>query len=105
MSETSDSPNKLVNIAGTATFVQASALRDQLAAAVADSHAVVVAFEATEVDVSAIQLLIAARQSMEAKGGTLRLAGPPTGALIKVLTLGGFIHHGAQDALWATELN
>jgi anti-anti-sigma regulatory factor len=50
---------------------------------------------ADEVDVSFIQLLIAARRAAQRNGKQLRLAAPPEGALQAALTRAGFIFPGA----------
>jgi ABC-type transporter Mla MlaB component len=60
---------------------------------------------ATEVDVSLIQLLLAARRSAARNGGQLILAQPADGALLATLLRGGFIaaggpSRGADDDFW-----
>ncbi len=102
MSPPSANNSRSLTLAGAATVAQAALLRDELAAATQNALDLVVEFETTEVDVTAIQLLIAASRSIQARGGSLRLADPPSGALLETLTQGGFIRHGQEDAIWAT---
>ncbi len=45
----------------------------------------------TEADLSLVQLLLAARDSAEKSGKTIALAAPATGALLNVLSRGGFV--------------
>jgi len=60
---------------------------------------------ATQVDVSFIQLLLAARRSAAAAGTAVALAAPAAGALRDALIRGGFLspvagHSSADDAWW-----
>jgi ABC-type transporter Mla MlaB component len=63
---------------------------------------------ATQVDVSFVQLVLAARRSAAAAGKTIALAAPASGALRDALVRGGFVSPVAgqnrpSDAWWLTE--
>jgi anti-anti-sigma regulatory factor len=53
---------------------------------------------ATEVDLTFVQLLVAARVTGQLLGKTVSLAGPPDGALLYTLTRGGFTVVGESEA-------
>jgi ABC-type transporter Mla MlaB component len=60
---------------------------------------------ATEIDLSAIQLLLAARKSAEAAGKSLALSAPADGALRDALSRGGFLPNSPDstattDSFW-----
>jgi len=56
----------------------------------------------TETDLTLVQLLLAARKSAERAGKSLVLAAPASGALLAVLSQGGFLPGlgGADEAFW-----
>jgi anti-anti-sigma regulatory factor len=58
----------------------------------------------TEVDLSFVQLLLAARTSARNDGGRITLSQPASGALRDALLRGGFLtadgSHGADDGFW-----
>ena len=56
---------------------------------------------AANIDASFIQLLLAARASALARGRSLRLAEPAGGALLEVLSRGGFLDPDHPDPFWA----
>jgi ABC-type transporter Mla MlaB component len=64
---------------------------------------------ASEVDVSFIQLLLAAKASARKRGQGIALAAPASGALLDALTRGGFIAAGGlpseEDAFWLKGAN
>ncbi len=77
--------------AGALTLRGIDAARARLRAALGDArHVVIDCAGVDEADVSFIQLLLAARVSTRASGGTVRLAAPPAGALLDALTRAGF---------------
>jgi ABC-type transporter Mla MlaB component len=55
---------------------------------------------ATEVDLSLIQLLIAARTSARHAGKTLRMAAPAEGVLHAALIIGGFLPDAPDAVFW-----
>src|SRR5690348_5058656 len=74
------------------TLRKAEAIRSALAAALDKGGVVTIdCAAATEVDVSFIQLLLAARRSAAQRGASLALAAPATGALRAALERGGFL--------------
>jgi hypothetical protein len=54
----------------------------------------------TDVDLSLIQLLLAARASAALAGKAVRLAGPAQGALHTALLAGGFLPDTPERAFW-----
>lgn len=56
--------------------------------------------DATEVDLSLIQVLLSARASATHAGKTLRLATPAQGALHAALHVGGFLPDTPDAAFW-----
>ena len=54
----------------------------------------------TDVDLSLIQLLLAARASATLVGKAVRLAGPARGALHAALLAGGFLPDTSEAAFW-----
>jgi len=75
---------------GELCLPRAEELRDSLLAALAQSRCVVIdATQATEIDLSFIQLILAARTSAERRGGSLCLVGPVKGALDSTLRAAG----------------
>jgi anti-anti-sigma regulatory factor len=75
---------------GSLTLPRAEELRDNLLSALAQSRSVVIdVTEASEIDLSFIQLILAARTSVERRGGSLRLVSPADGALASTLRAAG----------------
>jgi ABC-type transporter Mla MlaB component len=56
---------------------------------------------AASVDLSFIQLLLAARRSAQQAGKQLTLAAPADGALLAALEQGAFLPPGAADPFWS----
>ncbi len=78
-------------LTGALTLQSAEAIHAQLLA-MADQPVVEIdCSEATEVDVSVIQLILAARITASRAGRTIRLTQPASGALRETLHQGGFI--------------
>jgi anti-anti-sigma regulatory factor len=106
MTDTTIADLNCLRIDGKASIAQASQLQKSLSAALASSPNVLIDCQASEIDVSVIQLLIAAGHAAQKSGGELRLKEVPTGAVLDALLFGGFLN-GAKDrvatkpGLWA----
>jgi len=93
---------RVLRFDGSLTLPKAEAIRSVLAAALDKGGVVAIdCGAATEVDVSFIQLLLAARRSAAQRGASLALVAPATGALRAALERGGFLtaasKSGASD--------
>jgi anti-anti-sigma regulatory factor len=81
-----------VGLDGALTVRRASEIRDQLRAALRAHRSVQVdCSEVTEVDISFIQLMLAARTTALESGKSFSLSGAATGVLRETLVRGGFI--------------
>lgn len=90
-----------VTLDGSLTVRRIDAAQTKLAAALMRHTIVTVdCTAATEVDLSLIQLLLAARASATHAGKTLRLGAPADGALHAGLVSGGFLPDGPDTAFW-----
>jgi len=77
-------------LAGRLTINEAEAVRDAWVGALAGCRELVIdAGDLEAVDVAGLQLLIALRRSAGRAGKTVRLAGPPAGALLAALVAAG----------------
>jgi ABC-type transporter Mla MlaB component len=95
-----------VTLDGPLTVRGIDAIQARLAAALTRHTIVTVdCAAATEVDLSLIQLLLAARASATHAGKTLRLGGPADGALHASLVSGGFLPDAPDTAPSATSRN
>jgi anti-anti-sigma regulatory factor len=96
----------VIRCAGDAGLRSCDENRTALAAALAAHDEVVVdCTDAEDVDVSFVQLLLAAWKTACASGRRLRLSDSPSGALLEALVRGGFLDpqhagDGADGALW-----
>ena len=90
-----------VTLDGPLTVRWIDAIQTKLAA-VMTRHTIVTVdcAAATEVDLSLIQLLLAARASATHAGKTLRLSAPADGALHAGLVSGGFLPDAPDAAFW-----
>ena len=97
-------PHHTVSLTGSLTIRTANSVRAQLLDAVAKGHAVTVDCSgADEVDLTFVQLLVAARASAGRAGGGLALTQPAGGALMAALRQGGFINGDRDDdRFWTT---
>ncbi|MBF0561284.1 MAG: STAS domain-containing protein [Alphaproteobacteria bacterium] len=98
-----DKPNGPARVAftGSLTVRTADAVRERLLAALAESNRFTIDCSAAEdVDITFIQLVIAARQSAARAGGDLALAQPADGMLLAALRRGGFL---TDDCVGTTE--
>jgi|GEM_PF-961109 len=87
----SNEKTERIAFSGSLTIRNAEAVRERLTAALAEGGRVVVdCTEAKEVDITFIQLLIAARRSAAQAGGDLVLARAAEGALLEALQRGGY---------------
>lgn len=85
---------------GPLTLRHAPGIRDRLLAALGQNPRLALEIEDEgDVDVSFVQILLAARLSARISGGDLRLSRPPGEGLGRVLAEGGF---DAVDTLWAS---
>ena len=95
----SQSKPECVILDGGLTIRSIDGTRSRLAAALSEHMAVEIdCSAAVEVDLSLIQLLIAARRSASEAGKRLALAQPADGALRAALTQGGFLPAKEADA-------
>ena len=91
----------IVAVSGSATQRQVAELHGRLTIALAEHGSVSIDCRAaTDVDLSAIQLLLAARKSAAAAGNSLTLRYPADGALHAALLRGGFLADPAEQAFW-----
>jgi len=87
---------------GPLTVRTIKTVHDTLLKALAGNHAVQVDCTAADsVDLSFIQLLLAARRSAHEAGKQLTLAAPASGALLAALEQGGFLPHARPDPFWS----
>lgn len=90
---------------GEQTIRGVESLRSRLLDALRDKATVEIDVDgATVIDVSVIQLMLAARNSARRSGGKIVLARPAGGALLDALTRGGFLaaaSASADDAFWS----
>lgn len=102
LTDAEPSPERLC-FDGHLTVRSIAPLHATLVAALAEHRSVVVdASGAESVDLSFPQLLLAARRTAIAAGGTFRLAAPASGALRSALEKGGFLAVDATDPFWTT---
>jgi anti-anti-sigma regulatory factor len=88
-----------VVLEGMLTIRTAEDIHTKLIDALARNTAVVIDCSAAEsIDLSFIQLLLAARRSAETAGHTFALAAPASGVLAAALTQGGFLP--SNDPFW-----
>lgn len=88
----------VLHLAGEMTLRQAGALHEQLRGAAADHGQVEIDCAGiSEIDISVVQLLVAASKSAEAAGKTLSVRFPEGGALDAVLRRAGFISQSGQS--------
>jgi anti-anti-sigma regulatory factor len=97
-----DSEAASVLLDGALTVRNIASVRDILLAALTDHQVVRVDCRAADaVDLSCIQLLLAARQSASQAGKRLVLATRADGLLRATLEQGGFLGTGGGDPFWA----
>lgn len=86
-----------LDLSGAQTIRSIEAAHAQLRGLLATHAAVEIDCTATtEADISLVQLLLAARRSAEQSGKTIVLAKPAGGALLDVLSRGGFLSAAAE---------
>ncbi len=101
----------LAEISGDAGIRHIQAITETLRRALAAHDAVLVSLdEATCVDVSTLQVLLAAHKQAESLGKSLALAGPAKGRLRELLTETGFLDDDGQAVsanarFWVTPLH
>lgn len=84
---------------GPLTLARADAIGSELVAAIADGVDIEVDCAGAErVDVSFIQLIVAARQAAQANGTSLTLRHPAAGELLNALRRGGFVPEDGQGS-------
>ncbi len=96
MTDTTIADKSCLRIDGKASIAQASQLQKSLSVALMSSPDILVDCQASEIDVSVIQLLISAGQAAQKGGGELRLKEAPKGAILDTLVCGGFLS-GSND--------
>jgi ABC-type transporter Mla MlaB component len=90
---------RIVRWEGSLTLPRVEAARAALATALKQANAVEVdCANATDVDVSFIQLLLAARRSSIDRGKSFELAAPAAGPLLNALERGGFLTAGENSS-------
>jgi hypothetical protein len=98
---TDDQTKRTLRFAGALTLPEAEAIRTSLLAGL-HSEARVVELDCTdasEVDVSFLQIVVAARRTAAMKGKSITFSLPAAGALRDALERGGFIR-SPDDAFW-----
>ena len=84
-------PHRL-RLDGALHLPRIEACRDRVMAALQANQAVEIdCRDATDIDLTFVQLLLAARRSAASQGRSLTLAGPAEGALLAALQRGGFL--------------
>jgi len=95
-----DQPRVLFD--GARTVRTVANARASLLEALADHSALLVDCDAADtVDLTFIQLLLAARLSAQQAGKRLALAAPASGALLAALGQGGFLPPSGADPFWS----
>ncbi len=79
-------------LTGALTLQTMEAVHAQLMGLADRDHVAIDCSEATEVDVSLVQLILAARSAARQSDRTLTLMQPAAGALLDTLERGGFLH-------------
>ncbi|HYH22627.1 MAG TPA: STAS domain-containing protein [Azospirillum sp.] len=97
-----------IRLAGSLTVATAEAVHGRLVEAMAKGGTIVVdCDDADAVDLSFVQLVVAARAAAEAKGAVLALRSPASGSLLEALRRGGFLagHDGGcgERRFWMKE--
>ena len=81
-----------IRLDGSLTIATAEAVHHRLVEALAEGGTITIGCdEADAVDLSFIQLVVAARAAADAKGAVLTLQSPASGALLEALQRGGFL--------------
>lgn len=102
-----DIETRVLRLAGTLTLTEAESIHAALRRELSESAAVTVDVSgATEVDVSFVQLLLAARRTAADWGKSIALSSPADGALLDTLVRGGFMpptaeRMTAEHAFWS----
>ena len=101
MTDSAPDPQR-VSLDGVVTVRTIANARTKLLEALAEHSAVLVDCGAAEtVDLTAIQLLLAARLSARRAGKDLSLTAPAGGALLAALEQGGFLPSSGADPFWS----
>ena len=87
---------KLV-LTGAVTLQSAEAIHAQILEMAGQPVIQIDCSGATEIDLSLVQLILAARASAQNSGRTVALAQPATGALLETLRRGGFLAAAADQ--------
>jgi anti-anti-sigma regulatory factor len=96
--EQSNTVPPTVTLSGSLTVAEAESIRATLLKAMDAGDVVVDCSAATEVDLSFVQLLIAAQRAAALQGGSLRLAAPASGALLETLLRAGMLSSPTDQA-------
>jgi phospholipid transport system transporter-binding protein len=95
-----------LSFAGNLTTSRAEALRSEVMAAVGDHPSITIdCSNATEMDVTFVQILVAASRFASQRGKTIALAAPPAGLLADTLRRSGFPAPEAPTAVLAEVLS
>jgi hypothetical protein len=90
-----------VDFGGDLTIRGIGEAHDQLRAALGGGGGVVARIDPTaSVDLTFVQLLESGRRAAAEAGLSLALAAPAEGALLEILTRGGFVESAGQRAFW-----
>jgi hypothetical protein len=93
-----------VEFSGELTLKTIAGAHERLGEALAGGAPVTAAVDADAVvDLSFVQLLLAARRTAREAGGEFALARPAAGGLLETLTRGGFVETADQRAFWLGE--
>jgi anti-anti-sigma regulatory factor len=94
------SPPSVVPLPGKLTVATVEETHAKLREALAGDSAVTLdCSQASEIDVTFLQLLVSAQRSAARAGKTVRLTAPPSGALAEAMQRCGFPSAGATSAL------
>jgi len=93
-------PTVVIGFSGAATIRHADEIAERLRQAFASSDRIEIdCTQVTEVDVTFLQLLIAAVKSAEASGKVLSLSAPVRGALLEAVSVCG-VQDGPRAQFW-----
>ncbi len=94
----------IVTIAGQIDVQSIAPVHRDLLNAVQGSNVIVLdVANVSDVDLTLVQLIVAARRYADASGKSLRLSGPATGKLHECLSRGGFLSGGVEKRFWQAE--
>lgn len=101
---------RVLHFEGVLSLVEAATIKNSLLAALANDATTIEVdcAQATEVDVSFLQIVLAARRTAAIRGKSIVLSAPPSGALLDALQRSGIVstteaRGSPDDPFWACE--